>query len=144
MTQSVLRRDERGRIVGLRTPDREINLAYDSDSDALARIDGLKEPIEFSDFNHLGQPKRADIGNGRIVMDLEYHAGGRLRCSTQKRKGGLSTRRTYNAFGDLSEIKRGNQPAVSFSHNGWGSVASMSYNGNEYRLFGDGSAQKLT
>ncbi|WP_448721986.1 RHS repeat-associated core domain-containing protein [Acanthopleuribacter pedis] len=143
LTQTQVRRDERGRIVGLRTPNREISLTYDKAADALARIDGLKEPIAFSNFNHLSQPGRADIGNGRLVMEMEYHGGGRLSCTTETRKGGLSTRRTYSSFGDLSSIQRGNQPAVSYSYNRWGGVASMRYKGQDYEVFGNGASGKL-
>ncbi|CAM2005448.1 RHS repeat-associated core domain-containing protein [Acanthopleuribacter pedis] len=144
LIQLEIRRDNRERITGMRTPERDIRVTYNDAADTLSRVDGLEEPIVFSGFNHLGQPESVNIGNGRLVMNLEYHQGGRLSCLTQKTIGGQTMRGTYSTLGDLTSIKVGNQEPIEYSYNRWGGVASLTYKDQEYSVFGSGYPQKLS
>lgn len=143
LTQLKITRDARSRAKRLRTPDHEIRLDYDQEADAVSRIDGLKEPIAFSNFNHLSQPRRVDIGDGRVTLNLEYHVGGRLKCLTQNTRGGLTSYRNYSDLGDLTSLRRGNQAPIRYTYNVWGAVDTISYKGRDYSIFGAGGPQKL-
>ena len=137
-------RDNQGRVSRVRTPQRQVEVSYDESAQAISRMTGGRYPVEYRDFNHLGQAQMVDVNDGMLQIKLEYFDGGALRCLTETRMGQLPNQYHYNSLGDLIEIKRAHQKPVNFSYNNWGSVDTMTYGDRSYSVFGSGGEQKMS
>ena len=137
-------RDNQGRVSRVRTPQRQVEMSYDESAQAISRMTGGRYPVEYRDFNHLGQAQMVDVNDRMLQIKLEYFDGGALRCLTETRMGQLPNQYHYNSLGDLIEIKRAHQKPVNFSYNNWGSVDTMTYGDRSYSVFGSGGEQKMS
>lgn len=115
-------RDSENRIARVETGGRTLDYQYEEED--LTAILGGDHPIFFEAQNGLGLPEVIRVGD-LATLSVDYYQGGVPSCVTVQSKGGLATSIRANPFGDLTEIQRGHQPPVRFTHNEWGAPASI-------------------